>query len=61
MEDVEMKYESILTRLESEYKLYDKILIALSGGVDSCLAAYLGRKFLGRENAVAVISMLCAF
>jgi len=51
-----MKYEMIYTRLESEYKLYNKILIALSGGVDSCLAAYLGRQFLGRENAIAVIS-----
>jgi len=56
MEDVEMMYETIQTRLELEYKLYDKILIALSGGVDSCLAAYLGRQFLGRENAIAVIS-----
>jgi uncharacterized protein len=32
------------------------VLIALSGGVDSCLVAFLARKWLGRENAVAVIS-----
>ncbi len=56
MERISMKYEVIHNRLVSEYKLYGRILIALSGGVDSCLAAYLGRQFLGRENAVAVIS-----
>lgn len=46
---------SILSVLSSEFKSYQKILIALSGGVDSCLAAYLGRKFLGKKNAIAVI------
>ncbi|MCB9211025.1 MAG: ATP-dependent sacrificial sulfur transferase LarE [Ignavibacteriales bacterium] len=47
---------NLLNSLEIEYKLYNKVLIALSGGVDSCLAAFLGRKFLGKENAIAVIS-----
>ncbi len=32
------------------------LISALSGGVDSCLASFLARKFLGKENAVAVIS-----
>jgi len=45
-----------LVKLENEYKKYHKVLIALSGGVDSCLASFLGRKFLGKDNAVAVIS-----
>lgn len=54
--DIENKMNNLLNSLEIEYKLYNKVLIALSGGVDSCLAAFLGRKFLGKENAIAVIS-----
>ncbi|MCF8079568.1 MAG: hypothetical protein K9K88_09835 [Desulfobacterales bacterium] len=45
-----------LDRIKVELASYQKVLIALSGGVDSCLAAYLARTFLGKENAVAVIS-----
>lgn len=45
-----------LNRLENYYKKLGNIIIALSGGVDSCLASYLGRKFLGKKNAIAVIS-----
>ena len=45
-----------LDTLYNEYQSYKKVLIALSGGVDSCLAAFLGRKFLGKDNAIAVIS-----
>lgn len=33
-----------------------KVIVAFSGGVDSCLVAYLARKILGKENALAVIS-----
>ena len=36
--------------------LTDKVIIAFSGGVDSCLALYLARKFLGKEKVLAVIS-----
>jgi len=50
------KNKILLGTLNKEYKSYEKVLIALSGGVDSCLAAFLGRKFLGKENSVAVIS-----
>ncbi len=46
----------LLTKLETWYKAHPKLLIALSGGVDSCLAAYLGQYYLGAENAIAVIS-----
>ena len=33
-----------------------KVIVAFSGGVDSCLVAFLSRKFLGKENALAVIA-----
>lgn len=33
-----------------------KIIVALSGGVDSCLVAFLARKYIGKENVLAVIS-----
>ncbi|MGD8778625.1 MAG: ATP-dependent sacrificial sulfur transferase LarE [Ignavibacteria bacterium] len=45
-----------LEKFQTELIGHGKVLIALSGGVDSCLAAYLARKFLTKENAVAVIS-----
>lgn len=51
-----MDIESILKKLETEFISYEKVMIALSGGVDSCLAAYLARKYLGKDRAVAVIS-----
>jgi len=34
----------------------DKAIVAFSGGVDSCLVAYLARKFLGKSNMKAVIA-----
>ncbi len=33
-----------------------KVIVAFSGGVDSCLVAFLARKYLGRENALAIIA-----
>ncbi|WP_430932202.1 ATP-dependent sacrificial sulfur transferase LarE [Saccharicrinis sp. 156] len=38
------------------FQHHPKLLIALSGGVDSCLVSFLARQQLGKENAVAVIS-----
>ncbi len=32
------------------------VIIAFSGGVDSCLVAFLARKILGKENVLAVIA-----
>ncbi|WP_291858068.1 ATP-dependent sacrificial sulfur transferase LarE [Marinilabilia sp.] len=37
------------------FRNHPKILVALSGGVDSCLAAFMGRHFLGKPNLIAVI------
>ncbi|MCB9247286.1 MAG: ATP-dependent sacrificial sulfur transferase LarE [Ignavibacteriales bacterium] len=47
---------SLLNKLEHEIHSYNKTIIALSGGVDSCLVSFLCRKYLDKENAVAVIS-----
>ncbi len=33
-----------------------QVIVAFSGGVDSCLVAFLSRKFLGKKNALAVIA-----
>ena len=33
-----------------------KVIVAFSGGVDSCLVAFLARKYLGKENTLAVIA-----
>ena len=50
------KIDSLLNKLKDELESYNQTLIALSGGVDSCLAAFLSREYLGKENAVAVIA-----
>lgn len=51
-----MKTEEYIERLKGWFDKHDSVLIALSGGVDSCLVAYVARLWLGRENAVAAIS-----
>jgi len=43
-------------KLKDWFRMHPRVIVALSGGVDSCLVAYAARKFLGKENAVAVIS-----
>ena len=48
---------SSIESLESWFKKTPKVLVALSGGVDSCLVAFLSRKFLGKLEAPAVISV----
>ena len=48
--------EKNINTLKAWYSKQDKVIVALSGGVDSCLVAYSARKYLGKENAIAVIS-----
>ena len=43
-------------RLEGWFIDVEKAAIALSGGIDSSLVAFVARKKLGRENSAAVIS-----
>ena len=45
----------LLKRLENWFADYSSAIIAFSGGVDSSLTAYLSRKFLGKDNTLAVI------
>ena len=43
-------------KLKEWFSKHPKVVVALSGGVDSCLVAFVARKFLGKENLIAVIS-----
>jgi len=46
-----------LQNLEGWFNQFsNQAIIAFSGGVDSCLVTFLARKFLGKENTLAVIS-----
>jgi uncharacterized protein len=43
-------------KLANWFAHQDKVIIAFSGGVDSCLVVYLARRFMGKENVIAIIS-----
>lgn len=46
-----------LNELEKWFKnRTSKIIVAFSGGIDSALVVFLARKFLGKENVLAIIS-----
>lgn len=44
-------------RLKKWFQQHPRVLVALSGGVDSCLAAFFARKFNGRDSAIALIGV----
>jgi uncharacterized protein len=44
-------------RLEVWFQQHPKVLVALSGGVDSCLVAFFARKINGRESAISLIGV----
>lgn len=46
----------LATKLENWFNKIDKAAVALSGGIDSSLVAYVARKTLGKEKSVAIIS-----
>lgn len=48
--------EEYINKLKAEIIKYEKCIVALSGGVDSCLISFLCRKYLGKDNVIAVIS-----
>lgn len=49
--------ENKVPEIESWFKINcTKVIVAFSGGVDSCLVTFLARKFLGKENTLAVIA-----
>ncbi|MBN1599910.1 MAG: ATP-dependent sacrificial sulfur transferase LarE [Bacteroidales bacterium] len=50
------KAKELANKLEAWYIKTDKVVIALSGGIDSSLVTYSARKILGKQNAIAVIS-----
>ncbi len=43
-------------RLEAWFAQNQRVMVALSGGTDSSLVAFLARHFLGKNNAIAVIA-----
>lgn len=46
-----------LTNIEEWFNQHpQQIVVAFSGGVDSCLVLFLARKFLGKERVTAIIS-----
>jgi uncharacterized protein len=47
--------DAIIQKLEDWFAHCDSAVIALSGGVDSSLVAYLARKWLGAKGCLAVI------
>lgn len=48
--------EKSMAELRRWFGEHPKVLVAFSGGVDSCLVAFLARRFLDKDHAVAVIS-----
>lgn len=48
---IETKYQSIVKWLKEKN---EKVMIALSGGVDSALVAWIARNTLGKDNVLAV-------
>jgi len=48
--------QELITKIENWFKECTGTITAFSGGIDSALVLFLSRKYLGRENAIGVIS-----
>jgi uncharacterized protein len=48
--------EPVISLLKKWFDHHPNVLVALSGGVDSCLVAYMARQLLGKDHAISVIS-----
>lgn len=55
--DIKLSVQDYEIRLAEWFKKHPKVLVALSGGVDSCLVAYLARKYNGKNAAVSLIGV----
>lgn len=51
------KINSKEENLKNWFQQHPKVLVALSGGVDSCLVAYVARQVLGKKNAISVVGV----
>ena len=56
MPELHTELKNKLDLLEQWFSQIKGAVVAFSGGIDSTLILYLSRKFLGRENALGVIS-----
>lgn len=52
-----LQIEEYELKLKEWFESHPKVLVALSGGVDSCLVAWLARKYNGKSNAVSLIGV----
>lgn len=48
------KFKKLIHWFQTEFKFNNRVLIALSGGVDSAVVALVAKKALGKENVLAV-------
>lgn len=53
---IKLKIEDKIDGLKAWFSRQKKVIVALSGGVDSCLVAFFARKYLGPDRVIAVIS-----
>lgn len=56
MQELESGLMENLNHLEQWFKKRRGVLVAFSGGIDSSFVLFLARRFLGKENAIGVIS-----
>jgi len=48
--------QKVITKLKNWFDQFEGTITAFSGGIDSALVLLLSRKYLGKNNAIGVIS-----